>query len=279
LANYTDQAEGLRRMLAGPRPRIFTFLSALPDEEKNAMLVNLSASLVRAGSDVLLLDARAMAGGVSFQLGMTQRTTLLEVVRQEKQASELMQAMPQGFRLVRLAHGTMQARTQLQMAQHDAEQMRRMTHVFGALAKQNDVVIIDGDLGKDDSFPLQAMTNREIVVQVANNAASIKSAYAIIKRLSSRLGRRPFSVLVTGASDAEAKRVYDNMAQAASRYLATNVSFLGSVPADDHLKRAANLGRTVIEAFPLAGASVAFRRLAGRCALAEASLGGLQLAG
>ena len=42
---------------------------------------------------------------------------------------------------------------------------------------------------------------------------------------------------------------------------------MGSVPADEYLHRAARLGRAVVDAFPLAGASVAFRRLAGRFAL------------
>jgi flagellar biosynthesis protein FlhG len=41
---------------------------------------------------------------------------------------------------------------------------------------------------------------------------------------------------------------------------------MGSVPADEYLHRAARLGRAVVDAFPLAGASVAFRRLAGRIA-------------
>jgi flagellar biosynthesis protein FlhG len=41
---------------------------------------------------------------------------------------------------------------------------------------------------------------------------------------------------------------------------------MGSVPADEYLHRAARLGRAVVDAFPLAGASVAFRRLAGRFA-------------
>ena len=46
LANFDfDQAEGLRRMLAGPRPRIVTFLSASPQDDKGTMLVNLGASL------------------------------------------------------------------------------------------------------------------------------------------------------------------------------------------------------------------------------------------
>jgi flagellar biosynthesis protein FlhG len=82
------------------------------------------------------------------------------------------------------------------------------------------------------------------------------------------LGRRPFGILVTGASEQEAKVVYDNMSSAASRYLAVQLTSMGSVPADEYLQRAARLGRAVVDAFPLAGASVAFRRLAGRFALA-----------
>lgn len=278
MSSYTDQAEGLRRMLAGPRPRVFTFLSALPDQQKNAMLVNLSASLAGAGSSVLLLDARTSASGVSSELGMGNRATLLEVARRERQNNGLTQDMPQGFGLAKLAHATMQSRSQLIAVQHDPEQMRRMSHVFGALVKQNDIVMIDGELDRDDSFPLQAMTNSEIVVQVSNNVEAIKSAYTFIKRLNSRLGRRPFSVLVTDATEREAQLVYDNMAQAANRYLGTQLAFMGSVPADEHVRRAARLGRSVVEAFPLAGASVAFRRLAGRCSTA-ASIGSLQLAG
>jgi flagellar biosynthesis protein FlhG len=37
---------------------------------------------------------------------------------------------------------------------------------------------------------------------------------------------------------------------------------IGFVPQDEHVTRAARLGRAVIDAFPLTGASVAFRRLA-----------------
>jgi flagellar biosynthesis protein FlhG len=121
------------------------------------------------------------------------------------------------------------------------------------------------------------MASSEIVVQVSTSAASIKSAYSLIKRLSNTLGRRPFSLLVTGASEVEAKRVYDNIAQAASRYLAIQLISVGSVPADEHLNRAAHLGRAVIDAFPLAGASVAFRQLAGRLAVPDLSTVGLRV--
>jgi flagellar biosynthesis protein FlhG len=75
---------------------------------------------------------------------------------------------------------------------------------------------------------------------------------------------------VSGAGEHEAALVFDNMAQAASRYLALDLRSVGSVPRDEHVPRAARLGRSVTEAFPLAGASVAFRRLAQRFSLASA---------
>jgi flagellar biosynthesis protein FlhG len=97
------------------------------------------------------------------------------------------------------------------------------------------------------------MESSEIVVQVSTGATSITNAYALIKRLSQQLGRRPFGILVTGATEAEAKVVYDNMSSAATRYLAVTLSSMGSVPADEYLHRAARLGRAVVDAFPLAG--------------------------
>jgi flagellar biosynthesis protein FlhG len=265
-----DQAEGLRRMLAGPKPRIVSFLSATPDEEKSAMLMNLGASLARAGSDVLLLDANSSTRGIASRLDGIRGATLMEVARQERALNEVVQTMPQGFCIALLTRGATRAGMQ------DATQTLRMANTFDVLAKQKDVIMVDAELGADDTLPIPAMSSGEIVVQVSTTAASIKLAYAIIKRLNSQLGRRPFGVLVTGASDKEAQVIYENMAQAASRYLAVQLNSMGSVPADEHLKRAAYLGRPVVDAFPLAGASVAFRRLAERFALTEMATAGFR---
>lgn len=248
-------------MLAGPRPRIVTFLSVLRDEEKSAMLANLGASLVQAGSDVLLVDARPSAGGVASRLGVKNRATLLDVARQERTLDEAIQPVSQGFGVVTLARAGQRS------AIVDATQAQRLGSAFDLLAQQTGVVMVDGELDANDAFPVPAMADGEIVVQVAPGAASIKSAYCLIKRLNACLGRRSFGVLVTGASEQEAQLVYENIARTASRYLAIQLNSMGSVPADEHLNRAARLGRSVIDAFPLAGASVAFRRLAGQFSL------------
>ncbi len=260
MANFDfDQAEGLRRMLAGPKPRIVTFLSATPQDDKGAMLVNLGASLARAGNDVLIVDACRQEYGVAQRLGVDHGSALLNVARQECGLNQVINQVPQGFGVVSMARG--------RLAKSGPDEARRLAKTFDVLVKQTGIVIVDGEFGDDASFPVPIMASSEIVVQVSTSAASITAAYTLIKRLSQQLGRRPFGILVTGASEAEAKVVYDNMSSAASRYLAVQLTSMGSVPADEYLQRAARLGRAVVDAFPLAGASVAFRRLAGRFAL------------
>ncbi|MFL6707292.1 MAG: MinD/ParA family protein [Massilia sp.] len=257
MANFDfDQAEGLRRMLAGPRPRIVTFLSACQQDDKGAMLVNLGASLARAGNDVLVVDACQTEYGVAQRLGVSRGASLLQVARQECALNEVVRQVPQGFAVTSMQRGE-------RVSGDDA---RRLAKSFDVLVKQSGIVIVDGEFGDDDSFPVPIMDSAEIVVQVGTSAASITAAYSLIKRLSQQLGRRPFGILVTGATEAEARLVYDNMCSAASRYLAVQLTSMGSVPADEYLHRAARLGRAVVDAFPLAGASVAFRQLAGRFA-------------
>ena len=261
MANFDfDQAEGLRRMLAGPKPRIITFLSATAEDDKGAMLVNLGASLARAGNDVVIVDACDQEYGVAQRLGVDRGASLLNVARQECGLNQVISQVPQGFGVVSMARTA--------RACSGADDARRLAKTFDVLVKQSGIVIVDGEFDSRDSFPLPIMGNSEIVVQVSTSAASITAAYRLIKRLSQQLGRRPFGILVTGASEQEAKVVYDNMSSAASRYLAVQLVSMGSVPADEYLHRAARLGRAVVDAFPLAGASVAFRRLAGRFALA-----------
>ena len=269
MANFQfDQADGLRRILAGSKPRIVTFLFADTGEQKCTLLANLGASLARAGSTVVLLDAcpaeRGFTGRIATSLSATPAATLLQVARRESTLEDAVHILPQGFGIAALGDGS-----RSDFEQHGA----RLATAFRQLVEQNDIVMVDAELGDDAILPLQAMADGEIVIQVSPDAASIQSAYSIIKRLNARLGRRPFSVLVTDASEQRAQTVYRNLEQTATRYLSLQLHSLGSVPPDEHLTRAARLGRTVIDAFPMAGASVAFRHIAGRFSSADARPG------
>ena len=255
LANLQfDQAEGLRRMLAGPKPRIVTLLSVLSVAEKNAMLTNLAASFAHLGNDAILVDARKN-NGVGMRLGNTRRVGLLSVARQECALNEAVQAIQQGFNFATVAWDDSAC---------SGADKQRLSNVFNVLAQQYGSVIVDAALDGTNSLPVDALMDGEIVIHVSTSAESIKAGYGLIKQLNATLGRRSFGVLVTNAEESQAQLVYANLAKTASRYLAVPLHFMGSIPADDHLSRAARLGRSVIDAFPMAMASVAFRRIAGQ---------------
>jgi flagellar biosynthesis protein FlhG len=248
-----DQAEGLRRMIVKPAPRQLTFLSAAPEQEKSATLLNLGASLAGTGSSVLLIDACRRTRGVGAGLDRIRAGTLLQASRGDVRLADAVLPMPQGFSIAALGRDGMSDKDK-----------RRMETLFSGLAANNDILLADAELDSADALPLAAMAQGEIVVHVADSAASVTAAYALIKRISVHHGQRPVGILVTGAGSERAGVIYRNIASAASRYLALEVQSIGSVPEDEHLARATRQGRTVIDAFPTAGAALAFRDLAGR---------------
>ncbi|MFZ6813180.1 MinD/ParA family ATP-binding protein [Undibacterium sp. Rencai35W] len=265
-----DQAEGLRRMLEAPKPRVLTFLSALRDDEKSSMLVNLGVSLARQGQRVLMIDARCSSHSIGSWLGSDSESTLLDVARQQRTMKEAIKIVSSNLSVSMLSKYAMNS-TRL-----PAENSRKLSRVFDVAANAADLVIVDSEIDSNDAFPLASFEESDVVIQVSANPVTIKNAYGLIKRVNSRLGRRSYGILVSGATEQSARLVYANMAQAASRYLAVPLHFVGYVPEDDHMKQAAHLGRAVIDAFPLAGASIAFSKLAEQLATAAQSTLGLR---
>jgi flagellar biosynthesis protein FlhG len=50
----------------------------------------------------------------------------------------------------------------------------------------------------------------------------------------------------------------------AKRFMQIELEFFGAIPKDEHLSKAAKLGRSVIDAFPMAVASAALQKIAQR---------------
>ncbi|MFZ6719466.1 MinD/ParA family ATP-binding protein [Undibacterium sp. Ji49W] len=260
-----DQAEGLRRMLANPKPRVFTFLSALKEDEKSGMLVNLGVTLARQGSEVLMIDARASDNSIGAWLNASNDRTLLDVARQQRTMKEAIKMVAAGLSV------TMLTRQASLTSALPPESARQLTEVFDVVANQADLVMVDGDINANDAFALASLDDSELVIQVSADPHMIKAAYGLIKRVSNRVGRRGYGILVSGASEKEARLIYTNMAQAASRYLAVPLHYVGHVPEDEHVRKAAHLGRSVIDAFPKARASLAFSKLAEQLAMTARS--------
>ena len=139
-----------------------------------------------------------------------------------------------------------------------------LNKTFETLSGLFEVVLVDAVLDEKHQLPLAMLNQHDILIQLSSDAASIKEAYTLIKRVYSQMGRRSFGIIVSDATDAQAAATFRNISQVARNYMQVDLEFFGAIPSDEHLSRATKLGRVVIDAFPLTEAAKAFKALAQR---------------
>lgn len=252
-----DQAEGLRRLLSGDFVRIVTLTSGKRGVGKSCALINLAAALAKRGKRVMVLDEHLGEQSVVGMLGLTPYYDLTNVIRRERTLEQVMLAGPEDIMVVP-AGKSVQALANLAPADQD-----HLVHSFAQLAEAVDVVLVDAQAGVASHLLPPSLAAQELVVVVEPQPVSLTDAYALIKVLNQGFARRNFHILVNkAAGPEEGTAIFNNMAEVASRFLKVTLDYMGFVPIEDKMRRAAQLGRTVVDAFPATAAAQAFRALA-----------------
>lgn len=248
-----DQAAGLRRLLEGGSRRIVAIVSSAPGDDRCELLLNLASALAALGRDVLVVDADQRPGRIAQAFGVDPAPTLLDAASGICSVGAAIRTCRHGFEMAVLVPPGVPVAP------------GRIGRLDGALRRASDradITLVALSARGEQGWSLPALARCDVVVQVANTRPSITAGYRLIKQISGRPGRRPFGILVTGATPQQGAVVGGNVARAASRYLALSINLVGAIPADEHIGRAAQLGRSVVDAFPGSSAAVAYRRLA-----------------
>ena len=257
---HHDQAAGLRRIMAAPKPRVVSIISAASTQDQPRMMTNLAASIFGQGSNVLVVHASQDSREVKY--GVDKSPSLFDVIIEMNSEvlslSDAISSTSYGFNV-----GKLMQKSQFNIAM-DSDECELTNQLLDELAHQYEIVLVDATLNNDQLLPLKILNNGEIIIQLTRQPESITNAYALIKQICSQLGRRSFGIIVDNATEAQAQIVFRNISQVARRFMQIELEFFGSIPCDDHLSRAAKLGRSVIDAFPLASASTAFKQIAQR---------------
>lgn len=250
---HHDQAAGLRRIMASPKPRVVSILSAGLEATFPRMMTNLAASIQAQGNQVLMMHASAYSRESQYALNKV--SSLYEICQSKSTIQSAVKVSPYAFSLAKLMQKT-------QSPDITFNYQMQANALVKQLASQFDMVLVDASVNDEGQLALPILNESEIIIQLSRKPESIKEAYALIKRICSQLGRRTFGIIVDDANDEQAQVVFHNIAQVAKRYLHIDLEFFGAIPADEKLSLATKLGRTVIDAFPLAKASAAFTHIA-----------------
>ena len=247
-----DQAAGLRRLMSAPKPRVVSILSAGLELNLPRMLTNLAASIQQSGNQVLIMHASHYSRESHYALQKS--AALLDVCDNNAAINQAVKVSPYGFSVAKLAQKNQQL--------SQSTSLQQANQLVQSLAEKYDIVIVDASINDQGQLALPILNENEIIIQVSKDPESIKQAYTLIKLICSQLGRRSFGIIVNEADDEQAQLVFNNIQQVAKRYMRIELEFFGAIPHDEELNRATKLGRTVIDAFPLAKASAAFSQIA-----------------
>ena len=126
-----------------------------------------------------------------------------------------------------------------------------------------DVLIIDTAAGISDEVVSFLCAAQEVILVVCNEPTSITDVYALIKVLNQRYGIDRVRVVANMVrSDEDGEAVFAKLVNVTDRFLDMSLLFAGSIHYDDHLKRAVQKQRAVVELYPTSGISKDFSRLA-----------------
>jgi flagellar biosynthesis protein FlhG len=252
---------GSTRASQGPASplRVIAVASGKGGVGKTNLAANLAVALGRQGLRVCVLDADLGLANLDVIFGLAPRLSLLHVLRGERRLPEIVVDGPAGVLVIPAASGFEE------LTALGASERIRLLDEVDALDLGLDMLLVDTAAGISGNVLYFTAAAAEALVVITPEPTALTDAYALMKVLATRYGRREFLVAVNmaaGAADAEA--AFARLARVAERFLAVRLEYQGYVPHDDAVPRAVRNQVPVVLAAPSAPASLALAQLAQR---------------
>ena len=258
MAEYADQAAGLRRLFARERLRVVTFAAGSPGVGKSLLVAGVAACLAQQGKSVLVFDENAGRKTIASCFGAVARHDLAQVIDGARPVADVLLRVAPGIQVLPAAGAVGQ------LGKLSEPQQRALLAGLCALDEPPDVILVDASPDHPLGFSPLGLAAHDTVIVMAPTPASITDAYALIKKVSLGYARRNYRVLVNGVRGMEEGRaVFGNIARVTHGRRFARLEFAGCVPLDEHMQRAAALGQPVVGLYPESPAARACRALAG----------------
>lgn len=273
-----DQATGLRNIVkkesgkimkpnkaqagissaAENRPRVIAVTSGKGGVGKTNVVGNLAVVLQQMGKKALILDADLGLANIDILFGLNTEHNIDQVIRGEKQLSEIIIKGPEGVSVIPSSSGIHEMTHLTQ-----GHQMNLLSE-FDNLNKIYDVLLIDTGAGISSNVLYFTLAAQERILVVTPEPTSITDAYALLKVMFSKHGTNHFFVLLNMTRDqAQAKSVFKHLSQIVDRFFPDIfLEYAGYIPSDDFLQKSVGRRKPVVCAYPRALSSNGFRTLA-----------------
>ena len=241
-----------------PKPvKVIAVSSGKGGVGKTNVSVNLATSLAKDGKEVLLLDADLGLANVDVLLGLNPAYDLSHVISGECTLEEVIIDGPANLKVIPASSGVSK------MANLSATEQAGLINAFNELGHAIDVMVVDTAAGISDSVVNFCAASQEVVVVVCDEPASITDAYAFIKVMSREHQIDRFQILANMTHTThEGRELFNKLSKATDRFLDVMLTYMGTIPYDERLRKAVQHQRAVVEAFPRSPSALALKRIA-----------------
>ncbi len=226
---------------------------------KSSVAVNLAISLAQQQQRVMLMDANLGMANIDVLLALDIDQNLSHVIESEVALNDIIVDGPCGIKVVPAASGI------ANMASLNNMQNTALINAFSSLPYDIDTLIVDTASGISNTMLTFCEAAREILIVVCDEPTSISDAVATIKVLNSDHNIHRFRVIANKVeSSQQGLDLYNKLIRTADKAMDVLLDFTGSIPLDEQLRRSIREQCSVVDAYPRARSSLAFKKVASK---------------
>jgi hypothetical protein len=266
MLNLKDQAEGLRALLGKRGNKSFIVLSALNPIDKNGVLLNISAAIIHSGESVNLIDANRNLDGISSILKNKSANAQAKTNHYLSVITPSIQSNANRIGITKVFSAS-------EASENTHKPLNEILKLIEENTEKCTISFIDIDINDEITEHLEEITAGQVIVLVNNQENSIKKAYTLLKKLSTKISELKVNIVVNGSDQEESQLIQRNISLTASNYLSISIASLGNIIHDEDLAKASKIGKSVFEVFPKSPSIDIFNQIA-RNILSESTITG-----
>jgi flagellar biosynthesis protein FlhG len=255
MLNLKDQAEGLRTLLGNRGNKSFIVLSALDPIDRNAILLNISVAIISNGESVQFIDANRNTDAASSIAKNKQTNAPIKINNYLRAGTSLLKSGSNGIGITKIFNAS-------ETLYKSSQSVKEVINLIAESAGKSTISFIDIDINDEITEYLDEITGGQVIVLVNSQENSIKKAYTLLKKLSSKISDLKVNILVNGCNKKESQIIQRNISITASNYLSISTTPLGNIIHDEGLVQANKIGRSVFETAPESKSVDHFREIA-----------------
>lgn len=254
--DYANQATGLM-VKERKAVQVICVVSGKGGVGKSNLSVNVSIELSKQNKRVLVMDADLGLANIDILLGLRVKKTMADVLDGKSDINDILLTGPAGIKIIPSSSGVA-GMSDLTHMEHVG-----LVRAFSELDFTPEYLVIDCAAGLSDSVITFSRAAHEVMVVVCDEPSSITDAYALIKMLNKKHGVHRFRIVSSMIeSNQEGYDLYKKLLKVTDRFLDVALEYMGGIPNDEYLKKSVQCQVAVVDKYPRAKSSMAFKRIA-----------------